>query len=92
MLHKLIYLWQAWRGQHFFHTFEKSLEGWKKKDMTELLHHTLCLCVFVGLYVRDLCDVVGSVMRNGPIGQPLQEAEHWHWPWALRTLDLLNDD
>lgn len=48
-----------------------------------------CLCVFVGLHVWDLCEVVGSVMRNGPIGQLLQEAEHWHGPWILGALDLL---
>lgn len=46
---ELIYLWQPWRGQHFFHTFEKSLGG-RKMDIMELLHHyahgwALRLCV-----------------------------------------------
>lgn len=49
----------------------------------------LCLYVFVGLYVWDLCEVVGSVMRNGPVRQLLQEAKHWHGLWVLGALDLL---
>ena len=65
-------------------------------DITELLHHVhmgghcVCVCVLVlQLCVRNLCEIVGSVVRNGPIGQPLQEAQHWHRLRVLGALDLL---
>lgn len=86
------------------HFWEKP--GWKKMDITELLHHmhmgghcvcvwtgfasVTCVCVFVRWTVlQDLREVVGSVVRNGPIGQRLQEAQHWHGLRVLGALDLL---
>ena len=43
----------------------------------------------------DLREVVGSVVRNGPVGQHLQEAQHWHRVrirGALGLLPLTADD
>ena len=102
---KLNYLWQAWRGQNFFHTFEKSLCGrkWPSWNCCIIVHmggHFVCVCVCVcvrmcvcalvlQLCMCDLCEIVGSGVRNGPIGQPLQEAQHWHRLWVLGALDVL---
>ncbi len=96
---ELIYLREAWRGQHFFHAFEKSLSGrkWTSRNCCIMctwvgivsvceLCVSVCVCVTV---LQDLCEVVGSVVRNGPIGQRLQEAQHWHGLWVLGALDLL---
>lgn len=81
------------------HFWEKP--GWKEEKRTsrELLHHMHmgghCVCVWTGLThvcvcaPRNLCEVVGSVVRNGPIGQRLQETQHWHGRRILGVLDLL---
>lgn len=49
------------------------------------------MCVRLGCrtVLQDLREVVGSVVRNGPIGQRLQEAQHWHGLRVLGALDLL---
>lgn len=41
---ELIYLWQPWRGQHFFHTFEKSLGGRKWTS-----RNCCIICTWVGI-------------------------------------------
>lgn len=44
------------------------------------------VCVYMSwTALPDLCEVVGSVMRNGPIGQFLYEVQQW----ILGALDLL---
>ena len=68
-------------------------------DITELLHHmrmgghcvcNVCVCVRVCVFLlQDLREVVGSVVRNGLIGQRLQDAQHWHGLRVLGALDLL---
>lgn len=101
---ELIYLWQPRRGQHFFHTFEKSLGGrkWTSRNCCIICTWVgICVCVRTGpesvTCVRavhvcgtDLCEVAGTVVSNGPIGQRLQEAQHWHGIRVLGGLDLLS--
>lgn len=41
------------------------------------------------ILMRDLCEVVSSVVRNGPIGQSVQEAQHRHGVLVTGVLDLL---
>lgn len=52
----------------------------------------VCVCVCVRMcwtVLQDLSEVVGSVVRNGPVGQRLKEAQHWHGLRLLGALDLL---
>lgn len=48
----------------------------------------------VWLVLKDLCEVVGSVVRYSLIGQLLQEAKHRNGQWVLGALDVfgLTDD
>lgn len=54
--YELIYLCQAWRGQHFFHTFEKSLGGRKRTSRNCCIIFTwvgiMCLCVYICVGLR----------------------------------------
>lgn len=66
------------------HFWEKP--GWKKTDIMEPRHHVQmgghCVCVWNGFrncnVLQDLCEVVGSVVRNCPIGQCFEEVQHWN--------------
>lgn len=51
---ELVYLWQPWRGQHFFHTFEKSLGGRKWTS-----RNCCIICTWVGIV--SLCELVLQV-------------------------------
>lgn len=58
--------------------------------MCEPLSQLLCVCACVcWIVLQDLCEVVGSVVRNGPVGQPLKEAQHRQGLWTPRALVLL---
>ena len=48
------------------------------------------VCIHVcGILLQDLCEVVGSIVRNGPIGHLLQETQNWHGLQVLGDLGLL---
>lgn len=67
---KLIYLWQAWRGQHFFHTFEKSLRGRKRTSRN-------CCITRVGILFVCVCWTA----RMRPVWGCWQCYEEWSY-WA----------
>lgn len=57
-------VWVEEKGHH--RTVASYSHGW-----------ALCVCVYICVGPRYLCEVVGRVMRNGPIGQFLQKVQHW---------------
>lgn len=90
-----IYLWQSWRGQHFFHTFEKSLCG-NKMDTTKLLNHMHehCVCVQSGfvncmwLYFQTCVRLLAVLRGIVPLGtasrKPTSEpGDLWTSCWSL---------
>lgn len=71
--HKLIYLWQAWRRQHFFHTFEKSLGGRKRTWRNCCITHYVCVCLLDCMYetcVRLLAVLWGMVLLGSSFRKP----------------------
>lgn len=56
---ELIYLWKPWRGQHFFHTFEKSLGGRNGHHRTVASYaHGWALCLCVNWFCKCVCVYV----------------------------------
>lgn len=53
--------------------------------------NVMCICIKYAYQtvLQDLCEVNGSVVRNGPVSQRLQDAQHWHGQQFLEDLELL---
>lgn len=71
--HQLIYLWQARGGQHFFHTFQKSLGGRKRTWWNCCITHYVCVCLLDCIYetcVRLLAVLWGMVLLGSSFRKP----------------------
>lgn len=86
---ELIYLWQARRGQHFFHTFEKNLGGRKRTS-----RNCCIICTWVGIV--SVCECVSMCVCVGvyvfycvprPVWGCWQCCEEWSY-WAALSGSL----
>lgn len=91
---ELIYLWQAWRGQHFFHTFEKSLSGrkWTSQKCCIICTWVGIVCVFcvhvcicVGLCAKTCVRLLAVLWGIAWLGSSFRKPNTGTGSWELGT-------